>query len=122
MSLGEQIKGVIKERILLLVLLQQVRQGGLKKRDLRLRVFHICYPLLESRSRRAEYLFEAQHSIRDFMHAQLEQMVESLWSQFYANGAGIRCGRSNGRWVRLDAYQEDVVFFRVKALSMNSGA
>jgi len=45
MCLGEQIKGVIKERILLLVLLKQVRQGRLKKRYLRLGVFRIPYPI-----------------------------------------------------------------------------
>jgi hypothetical protein len=56
------------------------------------------------------------------MHAQLEQVVESLWGQFYTNGAGIRCGRSNGRWVSLDAHQEDVMFFRAQELSIDSGA
>ena len=92
MCLGKHIKGVIKERILLLVLLKQVRQGRLKQRYLRLGVFLIPYPILESRSRRAEYLFEAHHPIGDFMHAQLEQMVQSLWGQFYADRASIRCG------------------------------
>ena len=47
MCLGEQIKGVIKERILLLVLLKQVRQGTLKKSYLLLGVFCITDPLLE---------------------------------------------------------------------------
>jgi len=37
MCLGDDIKGVIKEGILLLVLLEQVRQGRLKERDLRFR-------------------------------------------------------------------------------------
>ncbi len=47
---GEQIKGVIKEHILLLVLMKQVRQGRLKKRDRHLGIFRIPDPLLESRS------------------------------------------------------------------------
>src|SRR6266702_6298662 len=89
-SLGEQIKGVIEERILLCVLLKQVRQGALKKHNLLLRVFRILDPILEPRSLRTEYLFEAHHPIGDFMHAQLEQVVQSFWCQFYSNGAGIR--------------------------------
>ena len=38
-GLGEQIKGVVKERIFLVVLLKQVRQGSLQKHNLLLRVF-----------------------------------------------------------------------------------
>ena len=42
-SLGEKIKGVIKERILLFVLLKQMHQGSLKKRNLLQRIFRIPY-------------------------------------------------------------------------------
>lgn len=51
MSLGEKIKCVIKECILLVISLKQVRQGCLKKRYLRPGVFHIPHPHLERDSK-----------------------------------------------------------------------
>ncbi len=42
MRLDDHIEGAIKERIILVVLVQQMCQGGLKQRNLLLRVFRIA--------------------------------------------------------------------------------
>ncbi len=87
--LFHEIKSVIQEYIILLIVLKETGQSSLKQGNLRVRIFHLTQHRLELRSLEAKDLIKANRLIGDLMHTQMKEVVQSFWRELNANGSSL---------------------------------